>query len=521
MQEQQPVDHSASEREPREAAGSESRSASDLPTFTQLLRKLQRNKDFPAFAGHISEINRLTSAQSNATIVDLTNTVLKDLSLTNKLLRLVNSSMYCQFGGKITTVSRAITIIGFENIRSLAVGLLLFDHVRKHPNARDLLEANLWSFMAAGIARNLAAMASNVDAEQAFISALLARFGTLLAIYYLPDEYSEICTLMQEQGMDQNTASCKVLGLNLHTLGRMAAEHLHFPRLLVDAMQVPTDEKEIAPADATQATLQTVGFAAQVGDIMQRSDDDRDAALRELTHKYEDAFTLEEEQLRELVDQNLHQALELVEVPKDWANDFETRLRSLGSPPDDETHGGEHAEASGVGVDELRSHGDELLIGIDEITNMLIAGQALNDVLGAILEVAFRALDVQRVAMFVNDIRTRHVAARFGIGAIDAALLKKLRFSLSERNELHSTIESGEDVLIEDSQAVCDNMPDWYRKHTGAATCALLPIRVNDKLIGVIYADSGSPHDIDIHQFQFLKTLRNLAAVAVSAQRKR
>jgi len=125
-------------------------------TFTQLLRKLQQNKDFPAFAEHISEINRLTSAQSNATIVDLTNTVLKDFSLTNKLLRLVNSSMYYQFGGKVTTVSRAITIIGFENIRSLAVGLLLFDHVRKRPNARDLLEVNLWSLMAAGIDRSLA-----------------------------------------------------------------------------------------------------------------------------------------------------------------------------------------------------------------------------------------------------------------------------------------------------------------------------------------------------------------------------
>jgi hypothetical protein len=301
----------------------------------------------------------------------------------------------------------------------------------------------------------------------------------------------------------------------------MVAEHLHFPRLLVDSMRVPTDEKENAPVDATQATLQTVGFAAQVGDILQRPDDDRDAALRELSQKYEDVFPLEEEHLRELVDRNLHEALDLIEVPKEWANDFEARLSSLRSPPDDEATEGDSAEDAPAATSEPNSHDDQLLIGIDEITNMLIAGQALNEVLGAILEVAFRALDVQRVVMFVNDIRTRQVAARFGIGAVDAALLKKLRFSLSERNALHGAIENGEDKLIEDSQAVHDNMPDWYRKHTGAATCALLPIRVNKILIGVIYADAGSAHSIDIHQFQYLKTLRNLAALTVSAQRKR
>ena len=135
--------------------------------------------------------------------------------------------------------------------------------------------------------------------------------------------------------------------------------------------------------------------------------------------------------------------------------------------------------------------------------------------------VAYRTLKMQRVVMFVNDMRTRQVAARFGIGDIDAALLKKLRFSLSERNQVHGAIERGEDVLIENSPAAHDRLPDWCRRHARVATCAMLPIIVKQKLIGIIYADVAAAHEIDAEQFQHLKTLRNQAALAVSAQRKR
>ncbi|MDH3452662.1 MAG: hypothetical protein OEN20_09590, partial [Gammaproteobacteria bacterium] len=97
-----------------------------------------------------------------------------------------------------------------------------------------------------------------------------------MTIYYLPDEYAEICRIMQEEGVDQKTASCAVLGLNVHTLGRMVAEHLHFPRLLVDSMQAPVDEKLPAPQDASQATLQIAGLAARIGDILCQSNDNAD-----------------------------------------------------------------------------------------------------------------------------------------------------------------------------------------------------------------------------------------------------
>ncbi len=489
------------------------------PAFGYLLRKLQRNKDFPAFAEHISEINQLTSPDSDTTIVELTNAILKDYSLTHKLLRLVNSSMYCQFGGKVTTVSRAITIIGFENVRMLAVGLLLFDHVRKRPKAREYVEANLWSFVCAGVARGLAPR--NVDREQTFIAALLARFGKLLTIYYLPDEYDEICCLMQHKGVDQNAASRIVMGLGMDTLGRQVAEHLHFPALLVESMRPPEEEKPKAPRDSEQASVQIACFAAQLVDIYQGPDSEREAALHGLLQRYREVFDLEEAAVRTLVDDGLRGALDLIEVPVQWRRDIEAKLRPVPAEPADDapSPGAEAEEAAAENTRESRSDG--LLLGINEITNMLVAGEALNDVLGTILEIAYRVLEVQRVVMFVNDMRAHKVAARFGMGAVDEGLLKKLQFSLSERNPVHHAVERGQDLLIAESLTVRDRMPDWYRKHARAASCALLPIRLNEKLIGMIYADAEEAHGIDAEAFRHLKTLRNQAALAVRAQRAR
>lgn len=54
--------------------------------------------------------------------------ILKDLSLTAQVLKLVNSSIYRQFSDKgISTLSEAMIILGTDEIRELAAGLKIFE----------------------------------------------------------------------------------------------------------------------------------------------------------------------------------------------------------------------------------------------------------------------------------------------------------------------------------------------------------------------------------------------------------
>ncbi|MEK7919867.1 HDOD domain-containing protein, partial [Burkholderia contaminans] len=58
----------------------------------------------------------------------LVRVVLSDFALTQKVLRLANSAMYMAFGGNITTVTRALMVLGMDAVGHLVVGLKLVDH---------------------------------------------------------------------------------------------------------------------------------------------------------------------------------------------------------------------------------------------------------------------------------------------------------------------------------------------------------------------------------------------------------
>ena len=57
------------------------------------------------------------------------------MGLSQKVLQMVNSADFAQ-RDEVTTISRAVLLMGFERIRSVASGLVLFEHLRKQAKAR-------------------------------------------------------------------------------------------------------------------------------------------------------------------------------------------------------------------------------------------------------------------------------------------------------------------------------------------------------------------------------------------------
>jgi eukaryotic-like serine/threonine-protein kinase len=106
-------------------------------TLEFLLRRMRHKSDFPALSSTIGAVNRATASDTEA-VNSLSGAILKDFALTNKLLKLVNTAYYGQFGGTISTISRAIVILGFDRVRSVAITLLLFEHLQNKQQAAKL-----------------------------------------------------------------------------------------------------------------------------------------------------------------------------------------------------------------------------------------------------------------------------------------------------------------------------------------------------------------------------------------------
>jgi len=103
-------------------------------TLDFLLRRMRYKSDFPALSTTMGAVNR-SAASETERVTQLSNSILKDFALTNKLLKLVNSASYSQYGGSISTVSRAVVIMGFDNVRNVAITLMLFEHLQNKSQA--------------------------------------------------------------------------------------------------------------------------------------------------------------------------------------------------------------------------------------------------------------------------------------------------------------------------------------------------------------------------------------------------
>jgi serine/threonine protein kinase len=201
-----------------------------------LLRRMRYKSDFPALSSTISTVNNLVSRENEPTGA-LADSILKDVSLTNKLLRMVNTAYFQQYGGSISTVSRAIAILGFQKVRNAALSLMLFDHLQNKTQAADLKDHVTSSYFSGVVSRELVAKLGIKNAEEAFICAMFHRLGRLLALFYLHDESCEVARVAKARGVSEDQASLEVLGMSYTDLGLGVAKQWNLPERIVTSMK--------------------------------------------------------------------------------------------------------------------------------------------------------------------------------------------------------------------------------------------------------------------------------------------
>ncbi len=118
--------------------------------------------------------------EQSSTVEDFANVISVDPSMTSRLLKIANSAVY-NFPGEISTISRAITIIGtaaIYNMMLVDVAASAFKHFANQ--AINLKRFWKISVFTAAAAKNLAIKSNIADIERLFVAGLLANFGELL-----------------------------------------------------------------------------------------------------------------------------------------------------------------------------------------------------------------------------------------------------------------------------------------------------------------------------------------------------
>lgn len=123
----------------------------------------------------------------NSAISDFADVISVDPSMTSRLLQIANSAIY-HFPGEISTISRAITIIGTQaiyNMMLVDVAASAFKHFENQ--AIDLKRFWRMSIFCGLVTKNLAIKAGIKDIERLFVAGLLQNFGELLVAKITPE----------------------------------------------------------------------------------------------------------------------------------------------------------------------------------------------------------------------------------------------------------------------------------------------------------------------------------------------
>jgi serine/threonine protein kinase len=492
-------------------------------TLQFLLRRMRHKSDFPALSSMIGAVNRATDSDSER-VSEISNAILKDFALTNKLLKLVNTAYYGQFSGTIGTISRAVVILGFENVRQVAVTLLLFEHLQNKSQAADLRDEMLAGYLSGLLARELVGRAGIRDAEEVFIASMFHGLGRLLTAYYFHEEFQEVRKLQRAQGLDEARASTKVLGLSFEELGIGVGRAWHFPERLVHSMRQVTEETVARPA-TREERLRVISdlSSALCGALREPAPERRAERMRTLATRYQ-GLGINEKLLASVVESSVAELIKdasTLGVAKGGSPLLAT-LAEAGRAASPQTPATPPAERAGAGPGANADRSALMSAGIQDITNTLVGDFQLNDVLRMILETMYRGIGFTRVLLCIRDPASHCLKARIGYGAdVDQILKRGFQVPLSAaRDTFHAAISSGADVHIDNVNAdnIRGHIPDWYRKLIPAAqSIALFPVMVNKSPVALFYGDSDEAGRLTLEagELNMLKTLRNQAVLAI------
>jgi len=507
-----------------------------------LMRRMRHKSDFPALSESVVRIQSMATSETES-VSSVTNQILKDVALTNKLLRVVNSAHYAH-SGSISTVSRAVTLVGFNGIRNMALSLVLLEHMQDKGHAAQLKDEFVRCLLAGTLGAEMCA--TEHEAEEAFIGSMFQNMGRLLTQFYFPEEAEQVRSLMVtgRPPPTEAAASLRVLGLSYEDLGIGIAKAWGLPESIQRCMRRPVGAAPANPSADTVERLRWVATASnEIADVMLTHDAASVAnPIAQVARKYARALGSNEKQVVTVVAQakaKLQEMAAAMEIRVKRESAAHKVLHSDHTPASsDPVPTGRKADplalqaTQAVQTDAAAPQApksprvaETLAAGIQDITNAMVEDFKLTDVLRMILETMYRAMGFDRIIFCMRDAKTETVVGRFGLGEGVESFVKHFKVPLKAATpDLFGVVcIKGVDSMISDSSDphILSRLPDWYLHSLNAPAFLVLPLQLKGAPFGLIYADKTQKGalELDEKELALLRTLRNQAVMAFKQSR--
>ncbi|MBT8361566.1 MAG: HDOD domain-containing protein [Desulfobacterales bacterium] len=185
----------------------------------QIERFIKRMPSLSTSVGKVMEICSRTDASPN----ELNKVISLDPVLTGQVLKLINSAYY-SLVNKVTTLTRAITMLGLNTVKNMALSTAIIKTVSTVKKSRALPTNKFWAHsISVGVSARLLAQVKDIplaEREELFIAGLLHDLGKIP----FGDEYIEVLALARNEQIPLIEAEREYMGIDHQQVGLMIAE---------------------------------------------------------------------------------------------------------------------------------------------------------------------------------------------------------------------------------------------------------------------------------------------------------
>lgn len=205
----------------------------------------------------------------NSSAVDIGKVITRDPGMTARLLRIANSPFY-GFVQEITTVSRAIAVIGTTQLRDLVLAtsaIDTFDNIPNHlVNMKDFWTHSIYTGLCA---KALAEQLDKKKSESFFVAGLLHDIGQLVLFNKMPEQSKDILIQVMEgpEGVEFHHEEKKIFGFDHAEVGAELLNHWKLPEMLCESVRYhhePLKAEKYAKETAVVHIANSLGCLAEL-----------------------------------------------------------------------------------------------------------------------------------------------------------------------------------------------------------------------------------------------------------------
>ncbi|MFH0811055.1 MAG: HDOD domain-containing protein [Pseudomonadota bacterium] len=194
-----------------------------------LIHQVTEVPTLPSTAARILEI----SNDEHSSAADLAKVIYFDQALAAKILRIANSPLY-GFSSSVKTIEHAIVILGFKEIRDMALAMSVFGSFFRKRGRGYFERVRFWEHsLKCGLVAKVIAADAGLNKTELFVAGLIHDLGKVVLDRFQPEGFVNVLEMASKHSLSWLEAEQQVLGFSHAEVAEALLKVWRFPPELI------------------------------------------------------------------------------------------------------------------------------------------------------------------------------------------------------------------------------------------------------------------------------------------------